>query len=85
MFRNACAFHRADSMVTRAVEGSGLGLAMSRPYMELHRVTLVLRNEAGGGTVASALFPAVRMIAAVGARAEANDDLVAPVPLMAKA
>ena len=47
--------------------------------------TLVLRNEAGGGTVASAIFPVARMIAAVGARAEANDDLAAPLPLMAKA
>jgi len=79
-------FHRADSMVTRAVEGSGLGLAISRHYMELHGGTLDLRNELGGGTVATAVFPAARLIAASVERPlEANDDLVAPSPQMAKA
>jgi len=80
-------FQRADSMVTRKVEGSGLGLAISRHYMELHGGTLVLRNEAGGGTVAIAIFPAARMIAAgeEHAAAAASDEFAVPAPLMAKA
>ena len=80
-------FHRDDSTITRKVEGSGLGLAISRHYMELHGGEQALRSAAGGGTVATALFPAARVIAAgeEWTATEADDGIGGPAPMMAKA
>lgn len=55
-------FQRADSMVTREVEGSGLGLAISRHFMEMHGGRLILESRVGAGTVATARFPAGRVV-----------------------
>ena len=55
-------FQRGDSMVARKIEGTGLGLAISRKLMELHGGTLTLASRLGAGTIATALFPAERLI-----------------------
>jgi signal transduction histidine kinase len=49
-------------MVARKIEGTGLGLAISRKLMELHGGTLTLASRLGAGTIATALFPAERLI-----------------------
>jgi signal transduction histidine kinase len=55
-------FQRGDSMVARKIEGTGLGLAISRKLMELHGGTLTLASRLGAGTIATAIFPAERLI-----------------------
>lgn len=65
-------FQRGDSMIARKVEGTGLGLAISRKLMELHGGTLTLASSPGAGTIATASFPAERLIQS------ANDTVMSP-------
>lgn len=58
-------FQRADSMVTREVEGSGLGLSISRHFMEMHGGRLLIESRVGAGTVVTARFPAERAVVAL--------------------
>lgn len=58
-------FQRADSMVTREVEGSGLGLSISRHFMEMHGGRLLIESRLGAGTVVTARFPAERAVVAL--------------------
>ncbi|MEP6821723.1 MAG: ATP-binding protein, partial [Chthoniobacterales bacterium] len=49
-------FYRADS--ARSSEGTGLGLALVKSIMDLHRGSATARSEAGSGAVLTLVFPA---------------------------
>jgi len=53
-------FSQVNGPYTRAVEGTGLGLVISRSFVEAHRGTLVLESEPGRGTTAIITLPADR-------------------------
>jgi PAS domain S-box-containing protein len=50
-------FWRAGDAKTRNVEGTGLGLALSRKLVELHGGTLSLESTPGAGTIATIALP----------------------------
>jgi signal transduction histidine kinase len=54
-------FHQVDSALTRAYEGTGLGLPLSKTLAELHGGSLELQSEVGVGTTVTVRFPAGRL------------------------
>ncbi len=50
-------FYRGAESQTRAIEGSGLGLAMARHTVEAHRGTIQLESELGRGSTFSLVLP----------------------------
>ena len=50
-------FHQADMTLGRAADGLGLGLAIARRAAEMHSGKILIRSEAGEGTVAALLLP----------------------------
>jgi signal transduction histidine kinase len=57
-------FGQVDSRFSRKYEGAGLGLPLSREFMELHGGRLELASEIGVGTVVTVTFPSERLVAA---------------------
>ena len=55
-------FQQVAARVTQRQEGTGLGLAISRNLMRLHGGDLEIHSKVGEGTVATARFPAARII-----------------------
>ena len=55
-------FGQADSGLSRRFEGTGLGLTLSRSFVELHGGTLTIRSAPGEGTTVILLFPAERIL-----------------------
>ncbi len=51
-------FHRVDMRLTREADGLGLGLALSRRIVELHRGTIWAESEPGSGSAFHVLLPA---------------------------
>jgi len=51
-------FYRAETAATRAIEGSGLGLAVAKSLAELHGGRLEIESRVGQGTLARLTFPA---------------------------
>ena len=54
-------FVRTDAYVARPNEGMGIGLAVSRSFMELHGGTLDIQSVEGRGTTVVVRFPASRI------------------------
>ncbi len=52
-------FEQGDNRYTRAMGGSGLGLALVKGLVDLHGGTLRIESEIGAGTTVTASFPAV--------------------------
>jgi len=61
--------HRSNALISRAQEGTGLGLSICKRLMEMHGGTIELHSTLGEGTVATLLFPARRVVAAVSSEA----------------
>ncbi len=55
-------FIRADTPMTRAFEGTGLGLPLVKSLMEQHDGTLSLDSKINKGTTATITFPATRVL-----------------------
>ncbi|WP_419903107.1 ATP-binding protein [Kiloniella sp.] len=53
-------FIQVDSHLTRQHEGTGLGLPLSKTFMELHDGELILESELNRGTKVTMVFPADR-------------------------
>src|SRR5262249_28311176 len=61
-------FVQLDSSHARKYEGTGLGLALSRRWVQMHGGSLVLKSELGSGTAAEIRFPRERVRAAQDSR-----------------
>jgi len=58
-------FRQVDSSLSRAVEGTGLGLPLARRLAELHDGRLTLRSVKGQGTTVEVWLPSSRVMQAV--------------------
>ncbi len=57
-------FYQVSQGHDRAAEGTGLGLALVKAWMEKHDGSLILESSVGTGTTATLLFPQQRVLAA---------------------
>ena len=57
-------FYQVDSSLARKFEGTGLGLALSKSFMELHDGELIIESAEGEGTTVTCRFPPSRVEAA---------------------
>ncbi|HLI12659.1 MAG TPA: ATP-binding protein [Alphaproteobacteria bacterium] len=57
-------FGQIETAANRRHQGTGLGLPLAKKLVEAHGGTFTIASEPGVGTVASALFPADRVLAA---------------------
>ena len=64
MERAFAPFEQVDNRINRNYEGTGLGLPISKAFMELHGGNLILDSEPGVGTKAIARLPASRVLPA---------------------
>ena len=54
-------FFQIDSVLTRKFEGTGLGLPISKAFVELHDGSLKIKSKPGVGTIITLNFPAERV------------------------
>ncbi len=57
-------FGQVNNGLTRAYEGTGLGLPLTKALSELHGGSFDLRSEVGKGTTVTIGFPAERIVGA---------------------
>ncbi len=55
-------FQQIDSDLNRTYEGTGLGLPLTKSFVELHGGSLDLQSEVGVGTTVTVRFPAERIV-----------------------
>jgi len=55
-------FQQIDGDLNRKYVGTGLGLSLTKSFIELHGGSLELESEIGVGTTATVRFPAERII-----------------------
>ncbi len=55
-------FSQVESTYCRSHEGTGLGLPISRAFVELHGGSLTMESEEGVGTTVTVRFPAERLV-----------------------
>jgi signal transduction histidine kinase/DNA-binding response OmpR family regulator len=73
-------FYQADASDTRAQEGTGIGLALTKELVELHGGTITLHSELGQGTTAVVRLP-VRHTAAPAALPPTAEVVAGPQPV----
>ncbi len=56
------AFGQADGTLSRKFKGAGLGLPLSKSYVEMHGGSLDLQSTVGAGTTVTLRFPAERIV-----------------------
>jgi signal transduction histidine kinase len=56
-------FDQIDSGMNRRVEGTGLGLSLTKSIVELHHGTLVIESAVGVGTTVTVVLPPSRVLA----------------------
>src|SRR6202011_4211944 len=61
-------FYQVDSATTRQVEGTGLGLSLTRRIVELHGGTMGLTSEPGVGAVFTIRLPVAGLVTSDGHR-----------------
>ncbi|MEP9378275.1 HAMP domain-containing sensor histidine kinase [Aquabacter sp. CN5-332] len=66
--------HRESTLDPTTGRGAGLGLTIVRGLAELHGAHLMLATRMGGGTRASVVFPATRLLAPAEQRVAAPDE-----------
>ncbi len=59
-------FRQVDSHLSRRYEGAGLGLPLTKQFVELHGGTIELASAPGKGTTATVAFPDSRVLASEG-------------------
>ena len=59
-------FMQVESDLGRKFEGTGLGLSLTKAFVELHGGTMTIESEVGVGTAVTVRFPAERVIADAG-------------------
>ena len=57
----AAPFYQVDGSLSRKFEGTGLGLALSKSFMELHGGELMIESAEGEGTTVTCRFPSKRV------------------------
>ena len=55
-------FGQVDSKLARRFEGTGLGLPLTKSFVEMHGGTLLIESTPGQGTTVSVSFPAARLL-----------------------
>ena len=55
-------FRQANGSFSREYEGTGLGLTISKNFIELHGGKLTIESEVGVGTTVSVVLPAFRVL-----------------------
>ena len=63
-------FVRVEGALSRVYEGTGLGLALTRSFMDLHGGRLEIESTLGERTTVTAIFPPAAAAAAAGAESE---------------
>ena len=58
-------FRQLESSLTRSFEGTGLGLPLTKAFLELHGGHMEIDSEAGQGTKVSLVLPAERVLSSV--------------------
>ena len=65
-------FEQADNSLSRPYEGVGLGLPLTKSFVELHSGTLSIKSEPQVGTTVTIRFPKERVLAATPAEGTSN-------------
>ena len=65
-------FGQVDNMLNRQLDGTGLGLPLTKSWVELHGGSLDLQSEVGVGTIVTVRFPAERIVPLPAARVDAS-------------
>ena len=55
-------FEQIDSLIARQHQGSGLGMPLTRSFIELHGGSVSIQSSEGKGTVVTVLLPAERLV-----------------------
>ena len=72
------AFSQEDSSYTRQFEGTGLGLALTKRYLELNAATIAVRSEKGKGSVFTIAFSSSSEVPITAVAVSQNEDLRPP-------
>ncbi len=70
-------FGQVDGTRARRFEGTGLGLSLTKSFVELHDGSFDLQSEPGAGTTVTVRPPAERIAQPQANRRSPNDDIAA--------